>query len=181
MLKILGVAALGIVCFLVAVIIPMAVTGNLNEETITRLFAGEQPPEATRTADDYLGPLAAKLRAQQERLDEWDTRLAQEDVRLTQRERIVDETLTQITQIQTDVSAAMDALDTEQQAAILSIAKTMAAMTARNAAIDLEAMSPEEAARILPLIKDRNRGKILDAMAADRRSLILQVLQERKY
>ncbi len=159
---------------------PAALTGKLSEDTIRQLLGREGPPAIMRKADE-LGPLAEKLRAEQKRLEDWDAELAEEDERLTQRERIVDDTLAQVTLIQTDISSAMDTLDQEQETAIEVIAKTMAAMDEKNAATDLEAMTPEEAARILPLIKDRNRGKILDAMNADKRSMILQVQQDRKY
>ncbi|MDK1020133.1 MAG: hypothetical protein QGD90_00665 [Candidatus Hydrogenedentes bacterium] len=181
MLKILGVAVLGIVCFLAALIIPMAVTGQLDKVTLSLFFGDEETSATVKAGEDDVGPVAAKLSAELKRVQEWDAKLSEKAALLTQREDILDETLTQITQIQTQIAAAMDALDTEQQAAIQSIAKTMEAMTPLNAATDLQAMSPEDAARILPLVKDRNRGKILDAMAADNRSLILQVLQERKY
>lgn len=181
MLKIFGVALLGIVCFLAALIIPMAVTGQLNKATLGLLFGDEETPATVKVSEDDLGPLRAKLSAEQKRLKDLDAKLNEEAVILTERERSLDKTLTQITQIQTQIAAAMDALDTEQQASIQSIAETMEAMTPLNAATDLQAMSPEEAARILPLIRDRNRGKILDAMVADKRSLILQVLQEQKY
>ena len=181
MLKILGIAVLAIGCFLAALIVPMAVTGQLNEEILGALFGGEDTSASVNSDEGALGPLATKLRSEQKRLEDWDARLGDEDARLTQRERIIDENLTELKQIQTEVVTAMDALDADRQAAIQSIAKTMQAMSAQNAATDLQAMTPEEAARILPMIKDRNRGKILDEMDADRRSLILQVQQERKY
>lgn len=180
MIKFLGIILLFAVCFLGALIGPAAVTGKLNEDTIRQLMGGEEPAAEAQKKDE-LGPLAEKLRAEQKRLQDWDAELAEEDARLTQRERIVDDTLTQVTQIQSEISAAMDTLDQEQVAAIETIAKSLAAMDEQNAATDLEAMSPEEAARILPLIKDRDRGKILDAMDAARRSMIIQVQQDRKY
>lgn len=159
---------------------PAAVTGKLNEDTIRQLLGREEAAAIPRK-EDALGPLAEKLRAEQMRLEDWDAELAEEDSRLTQRERVVDETLAQVTEIQTEISAAMDTLDQEQVAAIETIAKSLAAMDEKNAATDLEAMTPEEAARILPIIKERNRGKILDAMSAEKRSTILQVQQDRKY
>lgn len=181
MLKILGMLMLGVVVFLAALVGPMAATGNLNPETIMRLLGREEAPEPVWNPDDDLGPLALKISAEQDRLREWEERLSEEDTRLTQRERDLDATLDEITGIQTEISSAIDQLDSEQQASILAIAKTLESMAAANAAIDLEGMSPEDAARILPLIKDRSRGKILDAMKQLNRSLILQVMQERKY
>ena len=159
---------------------PAAVTGKLNEDTVRQLL-GREEAAAIPMKEDALGPLAEKLRAEQKRLEDWDADLAEEDARLTQRERVVDETLAQVTEIQTEIAAAMDTLDQEQVAAIETIAKSLAAMDEKNAATDLEAMTPEEAARILPIIKERNRGKILDAMSAEKRSTILQVQQDRKY
>ncbi len=46
---------------------------------------------------------------------------------------------------------------------------------------DMEAMAPDEAAEILRHIKERNAGRILDAMEPRKRTLVHQELQERKY
>ena len=159
----------------------MAATGKLNKQTLDQLLGLEKEPEPARSAGGDLGPLGLKISEEQKRLRKWEDELTEEEVRLAQRERLIDETLDEITEIQTQIASAIDRLDGEQQASILAIAKTMEAMDAANAAEDLEAMTPEQSARILPLIKDRNRGRILDAMDAANRSLILQVMQERKY
>ena len=180
-MKLVGILILGLVVFLVAIIGPVAATGKLNPESISRLLGREEAEEPTVGGHQDLSPLALKMNEEQNRLREWESRLGDEEARLAQRERDLDLTLDEITEAQTQVVAALDQLDAEQQAAVQSIAKTMESMNAQNAAADLSAMSPEDAARILPLIKDRNRGKILDAMDAANRSLILEVMQERKY
>lgn len=164
-----------------ALLIPLAVTGNLNAAALSHFLGRDEPVESTADRADSLGPLAKEIILEQERLEELASELTEERDRLDQRERVMDERLNEIAQIQAEITSTIDTLDSDRQAAIQAIAKTMAAMTAQNAATDLESMSPEEAARILPLIKDRNRGRILDAMDADRRSLIIQVMQERKY
>jgi flagellar motility protein MotE (MotC chaperone) len=42
----------------------------------------------------------------------------------------------------------------------------------------MAAFEPEESAAILALIKERTRGKILDAMDESQRSLVLRAMQE---
>lgn len=179
--KIIGIAVLGIGCFSGALLIPLAITGNLSAAALNHLLGRDVPVESTGERADDLGPLAQEIILERERLEELASELTEERDRLDQRERVMDERLNEIAQIQAEITSTIDTLDSDRQAAIQAIAKTMAAMTAQNAATDLESMSPEEAARILPLIKDRNRGRILDAMDANRRSLIIQVMQERKY
>ena len=66
--------------------------------------------------------------------------------------------------VQEDVIKALDTLDAEQAKGIEDVALSMASMKPAIAAKDLELMSPEDAARLLPLIEERKRGKILDAM-----------------
>ena len=157
-----------------------AVKGQLSADAIKRIAGIEaEPPPPDPNAN--LGPLAQTRKAQQEKWAAWQRELADREARRDQREQLLDQTLAEITKMREEVMEAMEALDEEQVAALTDIAKSMEKMDPKNAAVDLEAMEPEKAARLVPLIKTSSRGKILDEMNADARNQINEVLQAKKY
>lgn len=179
-MKIVGLILLAIAVFAAVLLAPLAIKGDLNVATFKRI-AGIEEPAPPPSPDDELGPLAQKLKAQQEELRAWQTELEEREARLDQREALLDETVNEIDKTRDEVMAAIAQLDEEQLAALTEIAKTLESMEPSNAAADLEAMEPQEAARLLPLIKDRNAGKILDLVDPEIRSEILGVMQAKKY
>ena len=130
---------------------------------------------------DPSGPFAQALKNKERELNEREQELSDRDERLVQRQRILDDTLSEVTQIQEEIQIALDELDTDRDDRIEKSAKLLAAMNAVNAAKDMEAMAPEDAAELLRYIKERNAGRILDAMEPQKRTLVHQHLQERKY
>lgn len=167
--------------FIITIIGALAATGNLNAEAINRLMGRESTGEAGMDAEDPSGPFMNALKAKEQKLDEQEQNLNERDDRLLQRQRILDETLEEIALIQEQIQAGLDELDTDRDERIVTTAKLIAAMNATNAAKDLEAMPPEDAAELLRNIKERSAGRILDAMDPRKRTLVHQYLQERKY
>lgn len=181
MLKIILIPVMAVAAFLGAILVPLAINGKLNLDTVKRIRGVETEIQNAPRAVDDAGPLAQALQEERARLEEWERDLQEEQDRIEQRQRVLDETLSEIIDLQALVQAGLDELDTKQSDGVNEVAKTMAAMDPQNAAMDLQAMTPEDAARLLPLIKDRTRGAILDTMDPDRRATILQIMQERKY
>jgi len=179
-MKILMTVIAAITVFLVALLVPAVLSGNLTADTARRLV-GIEPPEPPVDPDAQLGPLARKLKEEQQRLKEWEAALAEREAKLVQRERILDQTLEEISATQEAVKAALNELDAERAAACEEIAKSLTAMEPRNAAVDLESFPPDDAAHILRLIRERDRGKILDAMEETRRADIMQEMVAKKY
>ncbi len=180
MMKIVGIAIAAMVVFLAAVLVPLAMTGKLNAGTIKKLAGREEKPVPPPDANENLSPLTVKIKEEQERLKEWQKDLQDREDRLDQREDLLDQTLAEIEKAQAEVKAALGQVDDQHAAALQQIAKTMEKMDPANAATDLAAMEAEDAAKIVPLISDRNRGKILDEMQPQPRSKLLEVLQAKK-
>lgn len=178
--KLIATLVMVVAAFLLAVVIPMAATGKLNKESIDKIRGVEVTLEAEEP--DPATPLLQSLEAERERLNELAADLAKREELLTLREQELSSTLQEVTQMQASIAAAMDEMDADQQERMMEVAKTLGSMKATNAADDLESMTPEQAAVLLPLIDERARGKILDAMDdLQHRSLILQIMQESKY
>ena len=183
MLRFVLLAVLALIAFLVAVIGPLAATGQLKTAMEKVLGRGDAenaaalivaPDEANELAK-ALNERAGELDARKERLDELENRL---NIRRSE----IDEQLDYLEEQRAEVFAALDKLDAAQQQGLNEVALTLAAMKPAEAAMDLEQMLPEQAAELLPLIEERKRGKMLDAMIdKDKRAAILDIMQDRKY
>lgn len=181
-MKIVGVLMLAVLAFVGAIVGALALTGNLSVERLSQIMGGDEAPVAEMQPTDPIAPVAERLKAEEERLQTWAAELDEREERLAQRKRVLDQTLEQVQQIQAEVNAAMDTLDTEQATRIEETALLLGAMDPQKAAESLASMNPEEAAAILRHIKERTAGRILDELAdARQRNVILQVMQERKY
>jgi len=179
--KIIAIAALSIAAFALGIVGPMALTGNLNKDTLDKLMGKESMLPEVEEVDDS-GPLLAELKRERERLIAWEAELKNRDGLLVLREQEVFSSLDELEEIQKEVNATLDELDSKQEEGIKNVATSLSSMKPAEAAEDLESMTPEDAARLLPQIEDRKRGKILDAMEdQQKRALNLQIMQERKY
>lgn len=181
MTKLIGILALVVIAFLTTLLGSMAATGNLNKEALLRLMGREEAPSSAPEEKDPLGPAARRIETERQRLIDWEAKLTEHDDRLRQRQQVLDETLSQVQEIQDQLAENLDDMDAEHTQRIKDTAKLVAAMKAQSAAKSLEELPPEDAAEILRNIKDRTAGRILDAMEPRRRTQLLQIIQERKY
>lgn len=180
MAKMIAMLTMLVLAFMLAVLIPMGVTGNLNKAAFDTLLG--RVPELAVIEEDPASPLVVTLNAERTRLTEWDAQLKKQEELLALREGELSSTLAEVKTIQAEITSAMDELDERQTAGMTEVANTLSTMEAANAAIDLEAMTPEQAAMLLPMIDKKSRGEILDAMTdTQHRSLIFQIMQESKY
>lgn len=166
--------------FLMAMVIPMAASGKLNQESLDKIRGRES--EMIEEEPDPVSPLVTSLNEERTRLTEWDAGLTKRESLLALREGELSSTLSEVKTIQAAIAASMDDLDEQQKAGVAQVATTLAVMEPSNAAMDLESMTPERAAMLLPMIDEKKRGEILDEMTDVRhRSLIFQIMQESKY
>lgn len=180
MAKMIAMLTVLVASFMLAVIVPMAANGRLNKESLDRILGREAVLEVVE--EDPAGPLVESLNTERARLSEWDSKLRKQADLLAIREGELSATWNEVRTIQAEITAAMDELDDRQTAGMTEVANTLATMEAKNAAVDLEAMTPEQAALLLPMIDERARGEILDSMTdTQHRALIFQVMQEAKY
>lgn len=179
--KIIGILIAGVVVFVGTLAGALAMTGKLNAETFAKLLGKEEAAHPTAAAPvQDLGPLTTKIKEEQERQRAKEIELNEREAQLEQREAQLEQMLAEVTKLQEEVNAALGQVDEQHQAAILQIAKTMEKMDPKNAAMDLAAMTPEDASHIVLQITERSRGKILDEMMPEPRAQLLEVLQEKK-
>lgn len=181
MAKVVGFVGLALLAFVLAIVGSMAASGNLNRETLNRLIGRETATRTLVVEEDVIGPVAQKLKEERENLNKKAADVEEREGQLNLREQALDETLKEIRRLQEQIAGDLDTMDAERAQSLEDVAKSLSKMTPGNAASSLESWPTEEAAEILRLIKERNRGKILDAMDQKRASLLLQTMAERKY
>lgn len=175
------IVVIALAAFAGGMVLPMALSGNLNAEGIQRALGRGETEIAPAPKEDALGPFARKLKEREDQLRANEQALEERTERLAQRERELDETLERIQEIQARLDEQMAAEDEARLERISKMAKMMSAMDPSKAAEDLETMTPEDAAEVLLLVKERTAGSILDEMEPRKRVLIHQILQSRRY
>jgi len=185
-MKLVGIAALGIVCFIGAIAFSLHAGGHLNKENMSILLGKEQPAEAApaETGENVpqteAGGVKSALTEREEKIFEREKELAQEAERLEKVRAELEVERAEIEKIQKEIQQAIAAENADQPKRIEEVALSLSKMKATNAAKTLQEWSDEEAANILRLMKDRDRGKILDLMEAERAAKVLRALQAPK-
>ncbi len=158
----------------------LAATGNLSREALMKLVAPE-PAAAAHGPADNAGPVAEMLEKERQEVAKVRAELAEREKELDAREQNLDETLSALSQKHDLLKSEVNALEGEELARLKEVASSIGEMKPQEAGASLEAMEPEQAAKILRLIA-KNRGKILDAMKdVEKRNLILEIMQEPRY
>lgn len=171
---------IGLVVFGITLVTALAVTGNLNGEAIAALTGSAPAPVAAPepAGSDALGPLAQQLRSREADLNAREMKVKEMEVQLQQRQASLEKMRTELETLQKQIGGAMDEADTERETRVQSVAITVEKMKPDKAAERLSALPAEEAAEILALVKDKSRGKIIEAMELEQATRILRMLQE---
>ena len=180
-MKLLGLALLALVSFAAALVGMVAASGNLSKESIEQLIKKPEPQVVAEQAQDDVGPLARALREREQKLDERQRAVSEREARVSQMLAELDELRAEVLAIQKQIQAALDSEETDRQTRLEDVAKSLAEMKPTNAAQVLEDWPVEDAAEVLRLIKEKDRGKILDGMEPAKTAVLLRALQERKY
>ncbi len=181
MVKKLIIVFLAFAAFLAAVLVQMGMQGQLNMASVNRVLGREAEQTAPVEEGDPLSPIAQRIKADRDALDQRKVNLDSREARLQQRQQLLDDTLKDITEIEARIQTGLGQFDEQQAAALEAVAKSLENMTDTTAALSLEAMNPERAAVLLPLIAERDRGKIFDAMKENSRNLVLEVMQSQDF
>ncbi|MCC6145628.1 MAG: hypothetical protein IT368_17615 [Candidatus Hydrogenedentes bacterium] len=180
MLRMIVFLFLAVAAFVGALAAMLALTGNLNAESLGRLMNREEAVPAAPAAppEDSLGILASQLKAKETELDEREKALDEQEKQLATRLEELQQLQRQIEETSQQLQGVIDETDEERAERLSTVATTVSAMKADKAALALQGLPDDEVAEILRKVKDKDRGKIVEAMDAERASRILQQLQE---
>jgi len=170
---------LALLVFAAALLVPVALSGNLNQQGFEKIFKKEEAaPPVAAPAPDPATPLLRAIKQQRENLDKREAKVREDEQRLQTMQADLDQLRDELQDILEQIQAKLSEEDTAQQQRLTEVALTLSKMKPRNAAETLKTFSAAEAAGVLRLVKDRERTKILDSMDQDQAALILKTLQE---
>lgn len=171
---------LGIMAFLAAVIVPLALSGNLSSEAIGKAMKKESPvPEAARSQGEVDG-LVRALKDREAELDRREEKVKAEEARLKKMQAELDDLRAELANIHLQVQEALGTEDAGKAERVKETALAISKMKPANAAESLKDWTPEDAAEVLRNVKERERGKILDAMEPTQAAQVLKSLQNSK-
>jgi len=189
-MKALLLFVLGIVGLLLGVVLPLALTGNLNAEAVSRLIGTQKDsPEAAASTGsstlnapplDASSELAQQLMKKERDLQDKEKQLAEREAKITEREQALQEMLSKLESLQKEIEGGLANADKERELRVKTVALTLAQMKPEKAAASLKNFAPQEAAAVLAQVKDKDRGKILEAMDPETAAGVLRALQEQK-
>ncbi|MCX5771197.1 MAG: hypothetical protein NTZ09_13140 [Candidatus Hydrogenedentes bacterium] len=170
---------LALIVFAAALLVPVALTGNLNQQGFDKIFKkGEAAPPVAAPAPDPATPLLRAIKQQRDELGKREAKVREDEQRLQTMQSDLEQLRDELQGILEQIQAKLTEEDTDQQQRLAEVAQSLSKMKPRNAADTLKTFSATEAAGVLRLVKDRDRTKILDSMDQDQAALILKTIQE---
>lgn len=178
-MKIVALVLAALVVFAGALAGVLAATGNLNGEAIGRLMGKEvKGKEALPPKSEGTDMLADENRKRQSELDEREKKMNEREKQLAQREKDLADLRTQLEAMKQQVDGAVKNNEQERQTQMETIANTLVQMKPDNAAQRLEKFTPEEQADVLKrIVKVKDRARILEAMKPENAARVMQFLQ----
>jgi len=180
-MKVLGFIGLGFITFVLTVLGAMALTGNLNRESIDRLLNRQEQEAPVKKQADDLDPFLRSLNKEREAVKKREERVRLAEDALDLRERQNQDLLAEIDEKLTQLQEAMTEADDEREQRLKDDAKSLAEMSEKKAAETLNELPIEDATQILRYMKEKPRGKILDEMEPRKAALLLSSTQATVY
>lgn len=179
-MKALVIALAAIAAFAAAALVPLHLSGNLNKEGIERIFGKEPPPAPAEEADTVSqDPLTDALKKKEESLKAREEELRQKEEQVKKMTADLEALRSDIATMQAQMEEKLSQEDAAQAERLQTVAQSLSKMKPANAAASLESWDPKEAATVLKLVKERERGRILDAMG-DKAAPLLRALQDKR-
>jgi flagellar motility protein MotE (MotC chaperone) len=172
---------LAVLSFIGTLALILFLTGNLNKAALERALS-QEPDFATAAGDapDSLRSLADEFKKKEQELLKRELRLKEKEAQLGKRELELEDLKKEIETMQSEIQQTLGEEEEARKARIETVAITVAAMKADAAAAALKGMEVEEVAEILKKIpKEKDRGKIVEAMEPERATRVLSALQTR--
>ena len=178
-MKLIIVMIVALVAFAGALVVAGKATGVLDaltRENVGKLISGkpeEEKPLSQEPRDDVV-PLTRALKMREEELNKREESIRQQDAQIKKRQTDLEELQTQIKGIQEQIQQTVSVQDAVRNNRFQDVAMSLSKMKPANAAKILNDWPAEEIGGVLALIKEKDRGKILDAMTPEKAASALQ-------
>jgi flagellar motility protein MotE (MotC chaperone) len=156
-------------------------TGNLSKEKIEKIIGKKNEQEVAPVAPgDVTDPYVRALKQREDELAKREARVQEEDERVKKSQADLEKLRADIETIQKEIGDTLAVEDSDQQKRVADVALSLSKMKPMNAAKTLDTWDVKESSKVLLLIKEKERGKILDAMTPEKAAAILLDLQSSK-
>jgi flagellar motility protein MotE (MotC chaperone) len=181
MIKLIVYVLIPLIAFATTVVACLALTGNLSKEQILKIVgkapAAEQAGEAPKEeADPYL----RALQQREDALKKREAKLQESEAQIKKSQTDLDQLKTELEAVQKQIGDTLKNEDADAQKRISDVALSLSKMKPTNAAKTLDSWEAPDAAKVLRMVKDKERGKILDAMTPEKAATILLELKAGK-
>ncbi len=174
---------LPLVSFLATVVALTLLSGNLSKEKLLGAFGGKSGKPAPAVQEEQPSEsdmFARALKQRDEDLKQREAKVREEEERIKKMQVDLQQLRTELATIQTQIQTVLKTEEASRKVALNDVAMSLSKMKPQNAADTLSEWPASDAADILRLIKDKERGKILDAMKPEKAAPLLKSLQEPK-
>ncbi len=176
-MKLVLYVILPLIVFGAALIVPLALTGNLNKESIQKLASRSKKPVTLQPDPSRVDFLVRALKERQADLDAREEKVREDEARLKKMESDLEALRTELLAIQKQVQDTLGAEDAAQKERLQVVADDLAKMRPQNAVEVMKDWSEEQQIAVLKLIPGRQRVKILDSMEPKEAATLLEALQ----
>lgn len=178
MIKMVVVVILVLAAFLAAILIPMGMSGKLTKESLDKLLGKEEPkPEEGPAKASKEDILVRAIKDREEELDQREAKVREEEDRIRKMQSDLDQFRNELLTLQMQIQEMVKAEDSNRETRLKDVAQSLGKMKPANAAQTLSSWTPDDAADVLRLVKERERGRILDAMQPEQASMVLKSIQ----
>ena len=176
--------------FAVGMVGILAATGNLNQDAIDRLMGKEVESDAHGAeghgeegahgegAATNPDPITRQIQKQREDLATREAAVKAQEEQLNQRKSELDALYEQIQQAKSEFESTVSESEERRQVEIETVANTVSNMAPKKAAESLESMPIPDVVQVLRKVKDKDRGKIVEAMKPELAAEVLRKMQE---
>jgi flagellar motility protein MotE (MotC chaperone) len=179
MIRIVGLLILFVLAFAGTLAGVLAATGNLTPEAIDRFLGrGEESVVVEESGPDEYALLADALKEREAKIAEREAAVRKEQARLETLQTETAAVRDDLNQLVTQLTDLLDEADAEVEQHFKDTATSISEMKADAAAEALQDWPSEDAARILLLIEEGQRGKILDKLNPMVASAFLQAIRD---
>jgi flagellar motility protein MotE (MotC chaperone) len=165
MIKFILMLLVAAIAFAGTVAAILAITGNLSQESLMKIVSPAPAPVETapEAKPDETDAVIRALQARDEDLNKREAAVKEEEDRLKKEQADLDVLRTQLVGIQQEIGKTIEAEDADHRKRVQNVALSLAKMKPAQAAKTLGTWSVQDAAKALRFMKDKERGKLLDA------------------
>ena len=178
MIKFILLLLVALIAFAGTVAAILAITGNLTQESLTKIVSPPPPPVETapEAKPDETDAVIRALQAREEDLNKREAAVKEEEDRLKKEQADLEVLRTQLVGIQQEIGKTIQAEDADHLKRVQNVALSLAKMKPAQAAKTLGTWSVQDVAKVLRFMKDKERGKLLDAIASDQPEQAAKIL-----